>query len=86
LLVVRLESEVGGILVPAGDVRRAGLFDEPGGGEDQDVGAYHVLDGVEDCRCLECLEIGAVALRLPLGCGSIHYRCYVFQTVESRDL
>src|SRR5689334_8400962 len=68
VLIIRLQAEVGRVLVPAGDVRRSRLLDEPGAREYQDIGTDHVLDRIEDRRMTGELvrpatqEIGARAV------------------------
>jgi len=47
-LLMRIEAEIGTVLMPGGEGRRVGLLDEERTGPDQDVGADHVLDRIED--------------------------------------
>jgi hypothetical protein len=49
-VLIRLDAEIGRILVPGGEGRAVRLLDEEGRGEHQDVGADQVLDRVENTR------------------------------------
>ena len=49
-VLVRIEAEIGRVLVPRGKGRALRLLDEEGRGIDQDVGPDHALDRVEDPR------------------------------------
>ena len=68
-LLLRLQAEIGAVLVPGGEGGRVRLLDEEGAGPDQDIGADHVLDGVEDARMADqVVEPGRVGIgmRAPL--------------------
>jgi hypothetical protein len=47
-VLVRVEAEIGRVLMPGGEGRAVRLLDEEGLGVDQDVGADQILDDIED--------------------------------------
>jgi len=49
-VLVRIEPEIGRVLVPRGKGRALSLLDEEGRGIDQDVGPDQILDDIEDAR------------------------------------